>query len=53
VALVRVFAKKGFSTRAMEILDAMERYRYDIYKAWLVLVGMEFELYCMFSLFIV
>ena len=52
VALVRVFAKKGLSTRAMEILAAMERYKYDLRKAWLVLVGMEFALCCMFSLFI-
>lgn len=44
VALVRVFAKKGLSTRAMEILAAMERYKYDIRKAWLVLVGMEIGL---------
>ncbi|TVU30453.1 hypothetical protein EJB05_22078, partial [Eragrostis curvula] len=38
VALVRVFAKKGLSTRAMEILAAMEKYKYDIRKAWLILV---------------
>ncbi|PWZ55385.1 Pentatricopeptide repeat-containing protein [Zea mays] len=38
VALVRVFAKKGLSTRGMEILAAMERYKYDIRKAWLILV---------------
>jgi hypothetical protein len=38
VALVRVFAKKGLATRGMEILAAMERYKYDIRKAWLILV---------------
>ncbi|KAG2537705.1 hypothetical protein PVAP13_9NG267200 [Panicum virgatum] len=38
VALVRIFAKKGLSTRGMEILAAMERYKYDIRKAWLILV---------------
>ena len=36
-----VFAKKGLSTRAMEILAAMEKCKYDIRKAWLILVGME------------
>jgi len=38
VDLVRIFAKKGLSTRGMEILAAMERYKYDIRKAWLILV---------------
>jgi hypothetical protein len=50
VALVRVFAKKGFSTRAMEILAAMEKYKYDIRKAWLIVVGMECNLCCIFGL---
>lgn len=50
VALVRAFAKKGLSTRAMEILAAMEKYKYDIRKAWLILVGMEINLCCIFYL---
>ena len=49
VALVRIFAKKGLSTRGMEILAAMERYKYDIRKAWLILVGMEIDLCFIFG----
>jgi len=33
----------------MEILAAMERYKYDIRKAWLILVGMEIDLCFIFG----
>lgn len=40
VALVRLFGSKGLAVRGMEILAAMEKLKFDIRKAWLVLVGM-------------
>lgn len=38
VALVRLFGSKGHATRGLEILAAMGKLKYDIRKAWLVLV---------------
>ncbi|KAM0949409.1 putative transcription regulator SAP family [Dioscorea sansibarensis] len=38
VALVRLFGSKGLAVRGMEILAAMEKLKFDIRKAWLVLV---------------
>jgi hypothetical protein len=38
VALVHVFAKNDLTTKGMEILAAMERYKYGICKVWLDLV---------------
>uniref|UniRef100_A0A0D3HEE8 Uncharacterized protein n=2 Tax=Oryza TaxID=4527 RepID=A0A0D3HEE8_9ORYZ len=39
VASAHVFAKKGLATKGMDILTALERYKYDIRKSWLVFVG--------------
>lgn len=39
VALIRLFGSKGYATRGLEILAAMEKLNFDIRKAWLVLVG--------------
>lgn len=41
VALIRLFGSRGRATRGMEILAAMEKLKFDIRKAWLVLVGTE------------
>ncbi|PHT32167.1 hypothetical protein CQW23_28504 [Capsicum baccatum] len=38
LALVRLFGASGLATRGLEILAAMERLKYDIRQAWLVLV---------------
>lgn len=38
VALIRQFGSKGLATRGLEILAAMEKLKFDIRKAWLVLV---------------
>nr|CAD1844151.1 unnamed protein product [Ananas comosus var. bracteatus] len=38
VALIRLFGSRGRATRGMEILAAMEKLKFDIRKAWLVLV---------------
>lgn len=38
-ALVRLFGSKGFATRGLEILAAMEKLNYDIRHSWLVLIG--------------
>ncbi|XP_075084308.1 uncharacterized protein LOC107814558 [Nicotiana tabacum] len=38
LALVRLFGAKGLATRGLEILAAMEKLKYDIRQAWLVLV---------------
>uniref|UniRef100_A0A0D3HEE9 Uncharacterized protein n=1 Tax=Oryza barthii TaxID=65489 RepID=A0A0D3HEE9_9ORYZ len=38
VASAHVFAKKGLATKGMDILTALERYKYDIRKSWLVFV---------------
>ncbi|KAL9272081.1 Pentatricopeptide repeat-containing protein [Drosera capensis] len=38
VALIRLFGSEGHTTRAFEILSAMEKLNYDIRQAWLVLV---------------
>ncbi|KAL6345169.1 hypothetical protein AAG906_013653 [Vitis piasezkii] len=38
VALIRLFGSKGYATRGLEILAAMEKLNFDIRKAWLVLV---------------
>ncbi|XP_038974791.1 uncharacterized protein LOC120106019 [Phoenix dactylifera] len=38
VALIRLFGSKGHATRGLEILAAMEKLKFDIRKAWLVLV---------------
>lgn len=40
VALVRMFGSKGRGTRGLEVLAAMEKLKFDIRRAWLVLVGM-------------
>lgn len=39
IALIRLFGSKGHATRGLEILAAMEKLKYDIRRAWLVLVG--------------
>lgn len=39
ISLIRLFGSKGFSSRGMEILAAMEKLNYDIRQAWIVLVG--------------
>ncbi|KAG6535617.1 hypothetical protein ZIOFF_000639 [Zingiber officinale] len=38
IALIRLFGSKGQATRGLEILAAMEKFKYDIRKAWLVIV---------------
>ncbi|XP_072987483.1 uncharacterized protein [Typha latifolia] len=38
VALIRLFGSRGHATRGMEILAAMEKLKFDIRKAWLILV---------------
>ncbi|PHU00603.1 hypothetical protein BC332_30390 [Capsicum chinense] len=38
LALVRLFGDSGLATRGLEVLAAMERLKYDIRQAWLVLV---------------
>ncbi|KAI3796890.1 hypothetical protein L1987_39577 [Smallanthus sonchifolius] len=38
-ALIRLFGSKGYATRGLEILAAMEKLNYDIRNAWLVLIG--------------
>ncbi|CAN1271344.1 Pentatricopeptide repeat-containing protein At1g12620 [Linum perenne] len=38
VALIRVFGSKGLVTKGLEILAAMESLKYDIRKAWIILV---------------
>ncbi|XP_055834742.1 uncharacterized protein LOC129903256 isoform X1 [Solanum dulcamara] len=38
LALVRLFGANGLATRGLEILAAMEKLKYDIRQAWLVLV---------------
>ncbi|CAN4106445.1 unnamed protein product [Withania somnifera] len=38
LALVRLFGANGLATRGLEILAAMEKLKYDIREAWLVLV---------------
>ncbi|XP_030521244.1 uncharacterized protein LOC115734539 isoform X1 [Rhodamnia argentea] len=38
ISLIRLFGSKGFSSRGMEILAAMEKLNYDIRQAWIVLV---------------
>ncbi|KAG5549652.1 hypothetical protein RHGRI_014829 [Rhododendron griersonianum] len=38
IALIRLFGSKGRAIRGMEILAAMEKLRFDIRQAWLVLV---------------
>lgn len=43
IALIRLFGSKGRAIRGMEILAAMEKLRFDIRQAWLVLVGMVFQ----------
>lgn len=40
VALIRLFASKGLATRGMEVLAAMEKSKYNIRRAWHILVGM-------------
>ncbi|KAI3746074.1 hypothetical protein L6452_08495 [Arctium lappa] len=37
-ALIRLFGSKGFSTRGLELLGAMEKLTFDIRHAWLVLI---------------
>lgn len=37
-ALVRLFGSKGYATRGLEILAAMEKLDFDIRNAWLVLI---------------
>lgn len=37
-ALVRLFGSKGYATRGLEILAAMEKLNFDIRHAWLVLI---------------
>ncbi|KAJ9542471.1 hypothetical protein OSB04_028977 [Centaurea solstitialis] len=37
-ALIRLFGSKGFSTRGLELLGAMEKLTFDIRLAWLVLI---------------
>lgn len=39
IALIRLFGSKGQATRGLEILAAMDKLKYDIRKAWLVIVG--------------
>lgn len=39
IALIRLFGSKGHATRGLEILAAMEKLKYDIRQAWLLLVG--------------
>ncbi|KAI7727038.1 hypothetical protein M8C21_006924 [Ambrosia artemisiifolia] len=38
-ALIRLFGSKGYATRGLEILAAMEKLNYDIRNGWLVLIG--------------
>ncbi|KAJ1693952.1 hypothetical protein LUZ63_010650 [Rhynchospora breviuscula] len=38
VALIRLFGSKGYATRGMEVLAAMEKLKYDIRMAWHILV---------------
>ncbi|KAL8201977.1 hypothetical protein R6Q57_011124 [Mikania cordata] len=38
-SLIRLFGSKGYATRGLEILAAMEKLNYDIRNAWLVLIG--------------
>ncbi|XP_043707409.1 uncharacterized protein LOC122656810 isoform X2 [Telopea speciosissima] len=38
LALIRLFGSKGHATRGLEILAAMEKLKFDIRQAWLVLV---------------
>ncbi|CAL9162122.1 unnamed protein product [Musa hybrid cultivar] len=38
IALIRLFGSRGHATRGLEILGAMEKLKFDIQKAWLVLV---------------
>ncbi|XP_056166009.1 uncharacterized protein LOC115692631 [Syzygium oleosum] len=38
ISLIRLFGSKGYSSRGMEILAAMEKLNYDIRQAWIVLV---------------
>lgn len=42
-ALVRLFGSKGYATRGLEILAAMEKLDFDIRNAWLVLIGTLFH----------
>lgn len=39
IALVRLFGSKGQVTRGLEILAAMEKLKFDIRQAWIILVG--------------
>lgn len=39
IALIRLFGSKGFGTRGLELLAAMEKLNYDIRRAWILLVG--------------
>eukprot|EP00258_Populus_trichocarpa_P031594 XP_024447613.1 uncharacterized protein LOC7487213 [Populus trichocarpa] len=38
IALIRLFGSKGFGTRGLELLAAMEKLNYDIRRAWILLV---------------
>ncbi|XP_078442903.1 plastid transcriptionally active 3 [Wolffia australiana] len=38
IALIRLFGSKGYATKGLEILAAMEKLKFDIRQAWLVLV---------------
>ncbi|XP_031382834.1 uncharacterized protein LOC116196993 [Punica granatum] len=38
VALIRLFGAKGYANRGLEILAAMEKFKFDIRQAWIVLV---------------
>ena len=45
VALIRLFGSKGHATRGLEILAAMEKLNYDIRQAWLILVGIKYNVF--------
>ena len=45
VALIRLFGSTGHATRGLEILAAMEKLNYDIRQAWLILVGIKYNVF--------
>lgn len=39
VTLIRLFGARGYASKGLEILAAMEKLKFDIRKAWIILVG--------------
>lgn len=49
IAMARLFGSKGFATKGLEILAAMEKLNYDIRQAWLILVGIVFGIFIYYN----